>query len=278
MELLKKVSERGPWVSEHLNLATDLQETHPDAAAYLYLKLAEAGHEVAQTNLAHLLDTSETFLFHDEVPQGQYAATEQQKNDNRVYAQRFYEMSADLGSVSSELRLGDYAYYGWGVEAVPEKVIIRPPWADAYWDDYYLKEAEHRLVQGTQYQQQDASYESALAHYRRTVEMNISADWMQSFATRAAFNMGYMHQFGVGIHQDLTIAQRHYQRCLEMEPSMIATPITIMLWLLQIQKSFLDLPPYEVVAGRVLEDLRVHAMVLLLIYAVALLHLRRQIV
>lgn len=71
-------------------------------SAFLFLQLAEAGHEVAQMNLAHLLDTQKvTFLTDD----GQM---------NRFYAQRFYELSADQGSASSELRLGDFAYYGWG--------------------------------------------------------------------------------------------------------------------------------------------------------------------
>lgn len=72
-----------------------------DMAALLFLQLAEAGHEVAQTNLAHMFD------------QGQCEVVSSHPGFKRFYAQRYYEMSADQGSASSELRLGDYAYNGW---------------------------------------------------------------------------------------------------------------------------------------------------------------------
>lgn len=109
VNLLKKVCERGEYVSGKLVDAHEFGERQPDKAALLFLKLAEAGHEVAQMNAAHLFDAgSTTLLAHD-------AEVEDTKVHGRMIAQRYYELSAEQGSPSSELRLGDYAYYGWGV-------------------------------------------------------------------------------------------------------------------------------------------------------------------
>eukprot|EP00928_Gymnodinium_smaydae_P013545 TRINITY_DN14937_c0_g4_i2.p1 TRINITY_DN14937_c0_g4~~TRINITY_DN14937_c0_g4_i2.p1 ORF type:complete len:508 (-),score=87.08 TRINITY_DN14937_c0_g4_i2:982-2505(-) len=57
VNLLKKVCERGPWVSRQLSTALEVAAERPDEAAHLFLRLGEAGHEVAQMNAAHLLDT-----------------------------------------------------------------------------------------------------------------------------------------------------------------------------------------------------------------------------
>jgi hypothetical protein len=57
----------------------------PDMAALLFLQLSEAGHEVAQTNLAHLYD------------QNQASLISSHPAFRRFYAQRFYELSADQG-------------------------------------------------------------------------------------------------------------------------------------------------------------------------------------
>lgn len=123
--------------------------------ALTFLQLAEAGHEVAQSNLAHLLDRDHIKLFLTEASekydsedlvgtlssssssfsvyemlslQDEYSvlSSSSSKTDSislmrllsrlekpnasgRVLAQRFYEMSAEQGSPSSELRLGDFA-------------------------------------------------------------------------------------------------------------------------------------------------------------------------
>ena len=40
------------------------------------------------------------------------------------------------------------------------------------------------------------------ARYRKTADMTVTGEWMQSFVARASFNLGFMHQFGIGIAQD----------------------------------------------------------------------------
>ena len=49
---------------------------------------------------------------------------------------------------------------------------------------------------------QEVDYEAALARYRKTADMTVTGEWMQSFVARASFNLGFMHQFGIGIGQD----------------------------------------------------------------------------
>ena len=49
---------------------------------------------------------------------------------------------------------------------------------------------------------QAVDYEAALARYRKTADMTVTGEWMQSFVARASFNLGFMHQFGIGIVQD----------------------------------------------------------------------------
>ena len=39
------------------------------------------------------------------------------------------------------------------------------------------------------------------ARYRKTADMTVTGEWMQSFVARASFNLGFMHQFGIGIPQ-----------------------------------------------------------------------------
>lgn len=35
--------------------------------------------------------------------------------------------------------------------------------------------------------------------------MTVTGEWMQSFVARASFNLGFMHQFGIGIAQDADV-------------------------------------------------------------------------
>ena len=61
-----------------------------------------------------------------------------------------------------------------------------------------LPEGELRL----QLRPQSVDYAVSLARYRATAEMTVLGEWMQPFVVRGAFNLGYMHQFGLGVAQD----------------------------------------------------------------------------
>lgn len=60
LQLFKNVCERGRW-SERLMMAYgSFKEGETDAALIQYLLLAEQGYEVAQSNVAFILDQSKT--------------------------------------------------------------------------------------------------------------------------------------------------------------------------------------------------------------------------
>eukprot|EP00975_Prorocentrum_lima_P066405 12908998-Prorocentrum_lima.AAC.1 len=62
---MKRVCERSTWVSRKLREAYDhSREKRHEAAAWNFLNIAEAGHEVGQVNLAHMLDDGSTVLLH----------------------------------------------------------------------------------------------------------------------------------------------------------------------------------------------------------------------
>lgn len=265
VNLLKKVCERGGWVSSKLQVAYDQQEIHPSRSAWNFLKLAEAGHEVAQMNLAYLLDTGNLYLFADGPVVDEL--NEELKSLNKVFAQRFYEMSASQGSASSELRLGDYAYYGWGITMEEESEAEFESVEDAAL-------ALHEEAQA-QYIPQPVDYEASIAHYKRTSEMMVTGEWMQSFVARAFFNLAFMYQFGLGVPMDLSVARRNYHRCLEVDPSGVHTPVSVMLIVLTFHGFFLRLPNPDAALDALTSDPRIHLILLLGLSVLVLVVVRK---
>jgi TPR repeat protein len=272
VNLLKKVCERGEWVSGKLVDAYEFGDKQPDRASLLFLKLAEAGHEVAQMNVAHLLDSGQSVLLYPGSLTAEQSQTEESRQHNRIVAQRFYEMSAEQGSASSELRLGDYAFYGWGISAGFGDDEAEGSGASeedgALPSVFTSNEPELKLLT------QMVDYEASLARYRKTAEMTVTGEWMQAFVARGSFNLGFMHQFGLGVAQDLHLAKRHYHRCREVDPGGVHAPITLVLLLLGCHMQFVRLPPAEELFERLAEDLRVHVLVLHFVAIVALVIVR----
>jgi len=252
-------------VSQKLQEAYDRKEEHPESAAWLFLRLAEAGHEVAQMNLAHLLDTSSSYLFTSEpVPE---EASEEARAIGKIHAQRHYEMSAEQGNALSELRLGDYAYYGWG---------IRPgdSLQDDDSDDIALEVSLAADAEEVRFVHQEADPELSLGHYKRTANMRITGEWMQPFVARASFNLGYMYQFGIGVPRDMPVARRYYRRCFEVDPAGVEAPVTLMLALLAVQVFVVEMPPLHVLGGALLADSRTHIIAVHLVLLLVLLRVR----
>lgn len=268
VDLLKRVCERGSWVSQKLQTAYDQQETHPEAASWLFLRLAEAGHEVAQMNVAHHLDFSGSqllFLKPDEKDKEKGELNDEVKALGKIHAQRHYEMSAEQGNALAELRLGDFAYYGWGLRADegPEE-----DWANDEAEDLAPTEAELRFVR------QEIDTELSVAHYKRTATMRITGEWMQPFVARASFNLGYMYQFGVGVDRDAPQARRFYRQSVEADPTGVSTPVSMMLVLLAWQMFLVELPPTQEIADAFFADLRTHVLAIHLVVLGVLLHSR----
>lgn len=128
-----------------------------DSALVHYLLLAEQGYEVAQSNVAFILDQKGSQIF----------------NENETYPRALlhWTRAAAQGYTVARIKLGDYHFYGYGT---------------------------------------DVDYETAVIHYRLASEQQHSA--------QAMFNLGYMHEKGLGIKQDIHLAKRFYDMAAEASP------------------------------------------------------------
>lgn len=108
-ELFKNVAERGRW-SQLLNSAYFAYWSgNYDEAFIQYLALAELGYEVAQSNAALLLEEGVLSV----VPESEFHSR----------ALLLWKRSANQGSTSSRVKLGDYYYYGLGTDINYELAI-----------------------------------------------------------------------------------------------------------------------------------------------------------
>ncbi|XP_019947463.2 protein sel-1 homolog 1 [Paralichthys olivaceus] len=157
VELFKNVCERGRWSERLMTAYGSFKEGESDAALVQYLLLAEQGYEVAQSNVAFILDQKGIQIFSD--------------NETYPRALLHWTRAAAQGYTVARIKLGDYHFYGYGT---------------------------------------DVDYETAVIHYRLASEQQHSA--------QAMFNLGYMHEKGLGIKQDIHLAKRFYDMAAEASP------------------------------------------------------------
>ncbi|KAG2457752.1 SE1L1 protein, partial [Polypterus senegalus] len=156
--LFKNVCERGRWSERLMSAYSSYKDGDADSAIVQYLLLAEQGYEVAQSNVAFILDqTEEVKLFSE--------------NETYPRALLHWNRAAAQGYTVARIKLGDYHFYGYGT---------------------------------------DVDYETAVIHYRLASEQQHSA--------QAMFNLGYMHEKGLGIKQDIHLAKRFYDMAAEASP------------------------------------------------------------
>ncbi|MCI4389760.1 hypothetical protein PGIGA_G00102160 [Pangasianodon gigas] len=157
VELFKNVCERGRWSERLMSAYGSFKEGDMDSALVQYLLLAEQGYEVAQSNVAFILDQKQSRIFSD--------------NETYPRALLHWTRAAAQGYTVARIKLGDYHFYGYGT---------------------------------------DVDYETAVIHYRLASEQQHSA--------QAMFNLGYMHEKGLGIKQDIHLAKRFYDMAAEASP------------------------------------------------------------
>ncbi|XP_028295132.1 protein sel-1 homolog 1 isoform X2 [Gouania willdenowi] len=156
VELFKNVCERGRWSERLMTAYGSFKEGEADAALVQYLLLAEQGYEVAQSNVAFILDQRASLF---------------SENETYPRALLHWTRAAAQGYTVARIKLGDYHFYGYGT---------------------------------------DVDYETAVIHYRLASEQQHSA--------QAMFNLGYMHEKGLGIKQDIHLAKRFYDMAGEASP------------------------------------------------------------
>ncbi|KAK9906721.1 hypothetical protein WJX75_006842 [Coccomyxa subellipsoidea] len=100
LELLKKISERGPWAAVLQDAFDWYRAGDYEGAAVAYLKAAEMGLEVGQSNAAWMLARG-------------YGAAGPAAS---ALAQKLHQRAAGQGNVDALLQLGDSHWYGRGAE------------------------------------------------------------------------------------------------------------------------------------------------------------------
>uniref|UniRef100_A0A1A8IZ51 Sel-1 suppressor of lin-12-like n=2 Tax=Nothobranchius TaxID=28779 RepID=A0A1A8IZ51_NOTKU len=158
VELFKNVCERGRWSERLMTAYSSFKEGETDAALVQYLLLSEQGYEVAQSNVAFILDQTDGAKIFSE-------------NETYPRALLHWTRAAAQGYTVARIKLGDYHFYGYGT---------------------------------------DVDYETAVSHYRLASE--------QQNGAQAMFNLGYMHEKGLGIKQDIHLAKRFYDMAAEASP------------------------------------------------------------
>ena len=157
--LLKGLAERGPWNRRVEAGHRAYKSRSYEKALVNYMKAAETGLEVAQSNAAYVLENARDWWEGDD---------EQRKRK----AIHYHRLAADQGNVRSLLRIGDAYYFGNGVDAGVDRnksAVV------------YLQASQKRSAQ-------------------------------------AMFNLGAMHEHGLGLPKDLHLAKRYYDMVLSADP------------------------------------------------------------
>ena len=177
--LLKGLAERGPW-NRRLESAHGAYRTRAYQKALVkYMKAAETGVEVAQSNAAYVLEGAKE-RWDPDWSRDWWDGEERERR-----AIHYHRLAADQGNVRSLLRIGDAYYYGVGVgEADRNKSAA-----------VYLQASQKRSAQ-------------------------------------AMFNLGTMHEHGLGLPKDLHLAKRYYDMVLSADPK-AWVPVKLALWKLR---------------------------------------------
>ena len=211
------------WIVENASIVrakrlrkgyTDYIAGNLESSLRNYLAAAETGSNVGQVNAAFLLERGTCLGLSPE--------------DCAKASVRLWKAAASLGSAEACLRVGDFYYYGrlrgeelptgplaW-VQYVlyPEEHLLKlfKKWYAGGWA-HVNKEAEHpeETCEGedcgsdTDKSETDAvDADLAMAgHYYL-----VASERHQS--PRANFNLGFMHEWGIGLKQDFPLAKRHY--------------------------------------------------------------------
>jgi SEL1 protein len=191
-----------------------------DGALVNYLMAAETGHSLSQVNAAFLLDRGTCLHL--------------SKRQCRIASLRLWKAAALSGDQEAALRVGDFYYYGIKRDPTILDAVLFPenhllPVLTKYTNvvkvfltvrfGSFLEErttipevCDERSVQAStnlevKESESDADMEKAAHYYRLASQQFKSA--------RANFNLGFMHEWGLGLKQDFPLAKRHYDLAKE---------------------------------------------------------------
>lgn len=225
----KKVAEKAEPLHSNFGEANDAyEEGDYETAMLLNMMSAEQGYEVAQANVAFLLDrfvvhpasqlsrffsslTSTITSFDFRLPFLSSATIKAPSGlfGDAALAVVYWTRSARGGNIDSLLKLGDYYLAELGVvhSAVPEFV-----------DESPIKNNKTRI---------NENHAKAAACYSAASETLQSA--------QALFNLGWMHENGIGLEQDFHLAKRYYDAATEPPMKEAKAPVALALIKLRVR-------------------------------------------
>ncbi|KAI8905890.1 hypothetical protein EDD86DRAFT_211043 [Gorgonomyces haynaldii] len=196
---LKSFVEKASWHDTSIPNALDafLVGDYESSLVH-YIFSAEKGYESSQVNAAWLLDSG---VQQDPLP---YSLLDQW--DPYQMALPLWIRAANQGHADARVKVGDYFYYGLGTKKLPNKYhpieTQERPVLDKI--GHWIQE----LFSGQEMVSPD--YETAALHYQQ------AADQEQS--SIAMYNLGFMHEHGLGVKQDFYLAKRMYDMALATNP------------------------------------------------------------
>jgi len=205
-----------------------------EGALVNYFMAAETGHKISQVNAAFLLDRGVCLHL-----------SEQQC---RAASLRLWKAAAQSGDAEAALRVGDFYFYGskrkttWidvvlfpEVHIVPSMIkfvnIVNKFTVSQLGRDVGYKTENPEVCEETKDgfcinvdaaddKNSGADLEKAAQYYRLASQQHKSP--------RANFNLGYMHQWGLGLTQDFPLAKRHYDLAGSAKQASFAAQLALM--------------------------------------------------
>ncbi|MBW0464846.1 hypothetical protein O181_004561 [Austropuccinia psidii MF-1] len=179
----KRVAERGDWFEEVFWKSEKAWADGDEATALLgFWMMAERGYEVAQNNVAYLLDRHKKGI---RLPKEWNS-----NNSTDRLALTYWTRSAAQDNIDALVKMGDYYLHGYGtISGQPQP-------------------------------------EKAAACYQTATNTHLSA--------MAMWNLGWLHENGIGVSQDYHLAKRFYDLALETN-SEASLPVTLSLFNLYVR-------------------------------------------
>lgn len=205
----KNVAEKAePLVSSWAEANDAYESGDVDAAFLYYLLAAEQGYERAQTNVAYMLDSQKSGLpLADVIERAKQLAGTSTASGNQASSSRSSGEDDDL------LDNPRMALIHWTRSSRQSNVDSMVKMGDYY---YYGVGTERDVSKAVQ------CYLSASDH---------------SQSAQALFNLGWMHENGVGLTQDFHLAKRYYDHALVVNKEAYL-PVTLSLMKLRLRSAW----------------------------------------
>ncbi|GAA5962122.1 hypothetical protein JCM3765_005531 [Sporobolomyces pararoseus] len=201
----KHVAERGDWDHEVWWEAERARDRGDLRKALLgYWIMAERGYEVAQNNVAWILDRDKSRIrvpLLDKAPIG--------SNETDRIALTYWTRSAAQDNVDALVKLGDYYFKGIGTTSTSASTSASSSLGSLEKEEEEEEKDDSNRRRGEELG--GPQFEKAATFYQSAATSRLSA--------MAMWNLGWMHETGQGVPQDFHLAKRYLDSALETSPS-----------------------------------------------------------